>query len=191
MHITSYDIHPQPVRQYAGVYYVLPYTDSKDLIIGIKSLSVPDIHTAGMLLYQYIVNHIINSFPTQKILLVHCPSSTYATGLRPKDQLAELLTYIKRIHHTDVHLDVFLHTIRIKRTYRTAQHDKNKYHRINDSRDKFECGASIPLSLLNRYTCICIIDDVVTTGASLHAVKEIYRERLSYTGHIILLALAH
>jgi hypothetical protein len=88
-------------------------------------------------------------------------------------------------------LDVFLHAIRIKRTYRSAQHDKNRIDRARHIDETFECAIPFPPSIINTYQCIYIIDDVVTTGSTLHAIKRMFLSHCAFKGEISLLALAH
>jgi predicted amidophosphoribosyltransferase len=140
--------------------------ENKDLLRDIKLLDSKALDRGAELLYRYIC------IDKGRILLLHAPSSAYAKGERKVDQVLEML---KRIGKIDAQIDILPHFFILNYDRRDAQHEADRATRIENARSKFKIFLDVPDFFIKKYDRIYIIDDVSTTGHTLHALLELMK----------------
>lgn len=184
-----------------GTYYLYRYQDEdvKNIILKLKNGDSKAIYELARSLYEAILNQITaNHLPSGQIsvLILHVPSSSFGIGKKDKDHMAILLEYLagittevtadkttdfapseksptKELGSIKVQIDIAPYIFRHTKPPHTSQHHKDRSSRINQSIDKFEFASHVPPLLLAQYSYIYIVDDVVTTGSSLQALKRL------------------
>ncbi len=206
-------------RIYAGVRFIKKYKDptttktilaskrldplahtdiARDIYLYIEQSTIrrntPD-KTIPTSIRTYIAtDQQVSDMKSKKIFITHCPSSTFANGKRPKDQLAEICMKIKEIEtrskkanpkdYSTLKIDTALHVFIIDRKNRGSQHDKDKINRKLSSKGRYDFSSKRILPMFFTYTDIYIVDDVLTTGATLNEIKSFMeRELHSYYAH--------
>ncbi len=216
---TLYRTKPEMYIKIAhGTYYLYRYRDEdvKNMILKLKNGDSKTIYQMAQSLYKAILNQITTNNPPSgqsSILLLHVPSSSFGIGKKDKDHIAILLENLAGItvhEATDftmsdksptkesssikVQVDITPYIFRHTNPPRTSQHHKDRSSRINQSIDKFEFASYIPPILLAQYSYIYIVDDVVTTGSSLQALKQLitaYCSKHGLSPIIRSMALSH
>ncbi len=180
--------------------HLLAYQDkeSKALIRGIKLLDPTCLDEGARLLHTYIC---MDKGVKGRILLLHAPSSAYANGERTIDQVLALLKRIAAMHclssctahrKTRPHIDIMPHFFILNHDRRNAQHDAGREARIANAKTKFKILRPVPEALLMQYDQIDIIDDVSTTGHTLHALMELMKASYpAISARISALSIAH
>lgn len=165
----------------------------KKIVKKVKELDKEFIKMMATDLLQYISNDISIHIPlvsesqsecsSPKILLLHCPSTAFALGMKKADHMAEVLKMIHTLamqklfnQPCGLRIDLALHAFCIRRTKRVSQHTKSMHERLVSSQEKYM--QVIPFSktfkrVLRKYDAIYILDDVVTTGSTLAVIREI------------------
>lgn len=163
---------------------------NKDLIVKAKLLEPASLDRAARLLYTYIcmpaerpqsANRVIERRRTpDRTLLLHAPSSAYAKGERAEDQV---LSILKRIRHASIaervdslrdKIDIMPHFFILHRDKRNPQHEASRASRIIGARSKFRMLQPVPELFFQQFDQILIIDDVSTTGHTLHALAQLF-----------------
>lgn len=163
--------------------HLLAYQDkeAKALIRGIKLLDPPSLDEGARLLYEHLraaanthASMQADTYICMPILLLHAPSSAYANGERPIDQVLAMLQRVAALSSA-MHIDVMPHSFILSYDQRAAQHAADRSARIANARTKFKILRKTPEALLLRYDRIYVIDDVSTTGHTLHALLELMK----------------
>ncbi len=168
--------------------FLIKYQDSenKELLRNIKLLEPKALDRGAGLLYRYIC---MDKGVQGRILLLHAPSSAYAKGERKVDQVLEML---KRIGKMNASIDIFPHFFILNYDKRGSQHEADRATRIENARSKFRIFLDVPEFFINRYEKIYIIDDVSTTGHTLHALGNFIIEKYPEIAESVqTLAIAH
>lgn len=177
--------------------FLIPYriAENKALLRGIKLLDRPSILRGASLLHTYIC--MPSDRHMGRTLLLHAPSSAYANGERKTDQVLAMLKAIARSSaampaRDRPLIDIMPHLFILNRDKRSAQHAANRADRISNARGRFRILLPVPECFMRRYARIFIIDDVSTTGHTLHALSSLLAS--AYPGiadRISTLSIAH
>lgn len=196
-----------------GAFYIHKYHEdsTKNNVIDVKNLKSEAVDAMAYKLYLYIKSYLqsISSKNKYSILLLHAPSSTFISGKKSKDHMALVLECIHSIFETEkshlkssgdnleqiTNLDIATYTFFSVRPSKSAQHQKNKIQRIEGSKNNFAFIYPLPIALLQTYTQIYIIDDVLTTGSTLealvHVIKKMHGQQKYSMPEIYRLAFCH
>ncbi len=176
-----------------GVYYLYQYQDNKikDLILKLKNGDTDTIDHLAQALHGALLNQITVDFSYHTItinhifiLILHAPSSSFGLGKKDRDHMATLSEHIADIAASEksstkdsdsikIRIDIAPYSFRHTKPPKIAQHHKDRVSRMDQSIDRFELTSDIPPLLLDRYSYIYIVDDVVTTGSSLQGLKQV------------------
>lgn len=158
-------------QTYENIQYLHSYLSIKNKILGIKALVLEDLVHVSELLYTQIRHSIeypnINTCShtnihinadsyanihtitqertniyTHNVLLLNCPSSTFANNRRARDQTAEILIHIKRIHDNYINSEIHAKS--------NTSIDSNVIYKtqiISDSSTFLDANIHIPLSI--------------------------------------------
>ncbi len=160
--------------------------DNKELLRNIKLLDPKALDRGAELLYTYIC---MDKGLQVRILLLHAPSSAYAKGERKVDQVLEIL---KRIGKIAPMIDIMPNFFILNYDKRDAQHEANREVRIANARSKFRIFLDVPHFFIKRYDLIYVIDDVSTTGHTLHALANLIVEKYTdVADRVRTLSIAH
>lgn len=121
---------------------------------------------------------------TDDIILISLPLGKKRLKERGYNQVSEILRAVPRHKNVTIREGVLLRT---KET--PTQTNLNKFERQLNLKDAFSCTLT-KVPELEGHT-IVLVDDVVTTGATLDAARTTLMSHLSPTTKVICLALAH
>jgi ComF family protein len=124
-----------------------------------------------------LVNHWSKTIPETNTIFVPIPLSKEREKDRGYNQVTRVLNESKTNH-----LPLLTRTKHTK-----PQTSLNRTERFNNMHDVF--SANIPKDF--NYSQVVIIDDVVTTGATLRAAKSTLEKELPHHCKIICVAIAH
>jgi predicted amidophosphoribosyltransferase len=183
------DLHEGDAPDYRHTF-IIPYRNpaNKDLICKIKLMDPPSLGRGAELLHTYICNAaVVGSH--MRILLLHAPSSAYAKGERKEDQVLHMLRRIARMHSKmplmatvrNIHehgvmplrIDILPHFFILNHDKRNPQHEADRQTRITNAKAKFRIFHKAPGFFIKTFDLIYIIDDVSTTGHTLHALASL------------------
>lgn len=164
--------------------------ENKELLRNIKLLDPKALDRGAELLYTYIcMDKGENGYEKERILLLHAPSSAYAKGERKVDQVLEML---KRVGKISSKIDIMPHFFILNYDKRNPQHEADRITRIENARSKFKIFLDVPEFFIKKYDLIYIIDDVSTTGHTLHALANLIVEKYpEIANRIQTLSIAH
>ncbi len=131
-------------------------------------------------LLSKLLEHWLLTVPEKETVFVPIPLSQKRLNERGYNQVARVLTNIKRDNCSVMQI-----LVRTKDT--KPQTDLDREHRFMNVKDAF---TYIDFPNLKAGSRIVLVDDVITTGATMYSAKEILSEHLPNT-EIISLALAH
>lgn len=144
-------------------------------------------------LYTYIVSDMTaNNYSETRLntLLLHAPSSSFARGDKSKDHMTIILEEIKNFADMQkiIKIDIFPHFFIIDADKRKSQHQKDRSMRITDSKTRFNTLSKIDQNFMwfiQKYDSVYIIDDVLTTGATLTSLASLLRQRVKESEKLI------
>lgn len=132
----------------------------------------------GSLLYAWV-----GLRPTVPTLLIPIPLSAARLHSRGYNQVSRI---IETVDHTS-----FAYSPLLERTRDTTpQTTLARTERLKNMVGAFSVKQQY-LSLLNEVSCVVIVDDVMTTGATLRAARAAVQPHLRQDQELITLALAH
>ncbi len=172
---------------------------NKDLIMRAKLLNPASLDQAAGLLYTYICMILAQTPHTgSRILLLHAPSSAYAKGERAEDQVLAVLKRVRMMSIADTdprlrdRIDILPHFFILHYDKRNPQHEADRAGRIAGARSKFKILKRAPELLFEQFDQIIIIDDVSTTGHTLHALHSLLSHAYpSIANRLRTISIAH
>lgn len=133
------------------------------------------------LLLSKLVEHWLETIPERPTIFVPIPLSSKRLHSRGYNQVARVLTHIKGDNIRVIQL--------IARTKETKpQTELTREQRFANVNDAF---TYISYPDIPDNVRIVLLDDVITTGATMHAAKQVLYENLPKQTELISLALAH
>lgn len=175
------DFHHEHIVKYREHPGLSGGKSNKDLIVKAKLLDAASLDRCAELLYTYICMILRQDLgQNTRILLLHAPSSAYAKGERAEDQV---LAMLKRVRHMSIaetdpalrdRIDVLPHFFILNYDKRNPQHEADRSARIAGARSKFKVLKRVPELLFEQFDQIIIVDDVSTTGHTLHALGQLF-----------------
>ena len=147
----------------------------------------------GQILAEYVyIKEYRTKLKSSKLILIPIPLGKKRRKERGYNQIEEIATYaLKYSIKAEKQAEISLNTHILRRVHETApQTTLNRAARLENMKDSFVVSRKIQENLSsNSETLYILVDDVVTTGATLLAAKE----ALEAAGikNILLLALAH
>jgi competence protein ComFC len=169
------------LHTYESIRYLLPYQNESIQAL-IKENKYHHNETAATLLAKVLEQHLSHTSNT-RLFLIPIPLSPARKKSRGYNQVESIL------HHLPPHPSQTLLTNLLFRTRdTTTQTTLKKQHRLANMTGAF--ATRLPIPDLSNST-VLIIDDVVTTGATLKAAQAALAPHLPPTASIICLALAH
>ncbi len=183
-----------PIHHAHDTLYIYKYRDEriKKLIIEAKNSKSDALTLIAKIIHASIHMHIqqepsydpyfpIIDFP---ILVLHAPSSSFALANKQVDHMAMVLNLLSDIQSiydkryrksslTKVKIDIAPYVFMHSKPPLVSQHHKNRLSRLENTKDRFCIAYDIPYYLLLQYRYIYIVDDVLTTGSTLQALKQI------------------
>ncbi len=128
------------------------------------------------ILADELVSHLsdtIGNIPfNSPTLLTYCPSSSFASGKKAKDHMHELVLKIERGTQSFVHICTGAIVISKKAE---SQHFGNMAERQMWAKERFSLSTGFKgyIKTIPAVKIICV-DDIITTGSTLKAVKNIF-----------------
>ncbi|MFM2383594.1 MAG: hypothetical protein RIQ72_166 [Candidatus Parcubacteria bacterium] len=199
-----------PMYHAHDTLYIYKYRNAptKKLIIEAKNGKPDALTLIAKVIHASIHIHIQHEpsyDPYFPILVLHAPSSSFALANKQVDHMAIALNllsdiqsaYDKRFRkssHTKVKIDIAPYVFMHSKPPLVSQHHKNRLSRLENTKDRFCIAYDIPYYLLSQYRYIYIVDDVLTTGSTLQALKQIlstYCLRHNIYPTIYTLAICH
>lgn len=101
-------------------------------------------------------------------LLVYAPSSSFASSKRKWDQMKELSIRLEPYLESFAH--ICIDAVDISNEHR-SQHSGGRYERIKWSKDRYTLSTSFLEHIKDAHARVLCIDDIVTTGSTLSAIK--------------------
>lgn len=182
--------------------HIIKYRDqandkqNKSLIVKAKLLDPASLDQAAGLLYTYICMSL-GPFPGRTLLL-HAPSSAYSKGERAEDQVLAMLKRIRimsiaeRDDSLQDRIDIMPHCFILHMDKRNPQHEASRASRIIGARSKFMMLQHVPELFFQQFDQIVIIDDVSTTGHTLHALRNLFaRTYPTLADRVRTISIAH
>ncbi len=132
-----------------------------------------------------IITLWIQTQPSRRLVLVPIPQSILRAREREHNQVESILKYIKLPEFVTINTQLIQ-----KSRHTPTQTSLKRKARFLNVRDSFSLLPHAELASLSGAT-IVIVDDVVTTGATMDAARTSLAPHLPQNTDIILLALAH
>ncbi|MEZ4195396.1 MAG: hypothetical protein R3B53_03340 [Candidatus Paceibacterota bacterium] len=132
-------------------------------------------------LLSTLIKHWLETIPTKSTIFVPVPLSPKRLHSRGYNQVARVLTHIQ-----DPNIKVIPLIARTKDT--VPQTELPREQRFSNVADAF---TYIHHPNITADVRIVLLDDVITTGATIHSAKLVLQENLPKQTEIISLALAH
>jgi len=138
-------------------------------------------HEQASLLLSKLIERWLETVPEKETVFVPMPLSQKRLHERGYNQVARVLTHIKKKNCSVLQL-----LVRTKATL--PQTDLDRENRFENVKDAF---TYINYPQLKTKSRIVLLDDVITTGATMYSAKEILTKPLPDKTEIIGLALSH
>ncbi len=164
------NVSESPIRS----IYSYQEVDIKETIRKSKNLDPMATRQIAEAIYHEIQNDLTDS--KSRTLLLHAPSSAFARKQKKLDHMAVILEKIK--DRAGNRVDICLHAFIIDVDKRKSQHEKNKIERIKDSKSRYRILFTFHRDFINSYDFIYILDDVMTTGATMLGLMDILSRML-------------
>ncbi len=177
--------------------------DIKLIVRQAKLLNPSAIMKVALSFYEFFCTEYQTKHQTEqnisakpRILLLHSPSSTFALRKRKRDHLSLVLEKIKDLSNMDkrIEIDICPNAFLIDIDKRDPQHHKNRQGRLHDTGARFKILYKFDENFIlsvKRYSCVHIIDDVTTTGATLTTLQNLMNEYFREKIPVRALAYAH
>lgn len=170
----------------AGLSYRDPAV--KKIILTLKSRNNPElIDSCSQILFDSLMDHIseltiLHNF--SKPLIIPVPASTKRLSEFGFNQ-AELLARSLQTFLTELEPEIHTNVFSKKKTLTKQAKARSRVERFQNISKAFMINPAIDV----RNKCCIIVDDVITTGATMHAL----REQLLRAGarHVLCVAVAH
>jgi len=159
----------------------------KELIWHIKYYeNITVLPLVALYLSAYIRSHIHTASASKPLLLIPIPISRARKTERGFNQTEYLASAVHTHLHAHTHIEVAYNPDILRKKHDTAhQTAHTKQHRLKNLHDSFTVQTHLPLKAYH----ICVIDDVITTGATLEEAVRVLRDAGAET--ISCLAVAH
>lgn len=172
----------QPLRQavcahcqLAGVAQYIPYQYDGAVEQLLQAYKFSPVRAYSRAVAQLLADHIPR--PPGKVVFIPTPSSPERVRQRGFDHIAHIVRHLKKSHHADV-------KPLLRRTKKFRQVGATRAQRFMQASGAFVC----PTPLSPATTCI-IVDDVITTGATMCA--QVAALRQAGATHIAIAAIAY
>ena len=162
-------------------HYLLPY--QTDVVRSLIKENKFHGNTHAATLLAGILDRYLKEYVNQSVVVIPIPLSKLRKKTRGYNQVEQILQQLPPQTGVSIRADILS---RAKDT--PAQTTQPKEARLKNMKNAFVANA--PKDITERCTVI-IIDDVVTTGATLRAAREAITPTLPSSTTIICLALAH
>ncbi len=187
---------PSAPNTYGNSQYFMKYKDksTKQVLWQFKYYLNP----AALRLYTYILYDELVSTTTDRIrdipfqkphILVHCPSSTFFKGAKGFDHMKELLLKVDDLQSSESpFFECCTHAILPVMCIEKAQHMGTRAERIEWAKKRFYISEIFEKFLMEQISdnlerkihCqIYCVDDVITTGASLEAISDLFERKFN------------
>lgn len=171
--------------------YIKDYKNEKvkEIVKKSKNLDQEALKYIAKELYEYIYSEISNfnshgyvNKPAE-ILILHAPSSSFTRQQKKKDHMALICGYIKEFNDADEsadkpEIDICPNFFLIDMDQTKSQHEKTREERLLSNESKFVLLYK-QIFGLSSYKYIYIVDDVLTTGATLNILVQIIKNTVS------------
>lgn len=164
-------------QKYKDVYFIVPYKNVmvKNTVRNNKF----HYHKQSAKQLATILDQSLSRYSNPTIIPI--PSSQTRIRKRGYQHLLNILQY--SIYKTAVNTEALQ-----KRTNTPSQSQVSKAVRIQQQLGTFRCN---PQAVKNLSGPVILLDDVITTGATMHAARETLTPHLPAHTHLICLAIAH
>ncbi len=178
--------------------YIKDYKNEKvkEIVKKSKNLDQEALKYIAKELYEYICSDIgiSNNLDNQsdaakssEILILHAPSSSFTRQQKKKDHMALICGYIKEFNDADrstnkPKIDICPNFFLIDMDQTKSQHEKTREERLLSDESKFTLLYKQIFGLGQHgqaYKYIYIVDDVLTTGATLSTLVQIIQNIVS------------
>jgi predicted amidophosphoribosyltransferase len=168
---------PGGIQKYKDVYFIVPYKDAtvKNTVRNNKF----HYHKQSAQQLATILDQSLSRYSNPTIIPI--PSSRTRTRKRGYQHLLNILQY--STYQTAIN-----NTVLQKLTNTPSQSHVSKEIRLKQQLGTFRCNQQAARNLSGP---VILLDDVVTTGATMHAAQAALIPHLSTHTHLICLAIAH
>ena len=166
------------VKKFTDIHYLLPYKQTTTQQIIKNNKYHAQSYAAKQL--AYLLDQYCDT-QTEDFVILPMPISNKRWRERGYNHIERILTYSR-----------YKHTVRSDLLYKKV-HTKQQTHVTKSDRVKQQVGtfASKQLKNLPLPHFVLLLDDVVTTGATMRAAKQAVQKELPPNTKIICLAIAH
>lgn len=127
-----------------------------------------------------LINNWYKNLPTKPTIFIPVPLSKARESKRGYNQVTRILETVEE--------PIIIEKLLIRTKHTVPQTSLSKTERLKNVVGAFKC---VPRNDLAKYNRVIIVDDVVTTGATLVAARKALIPHLPKDCEIICLALAH
>lgn len=168
---------------YAGVEFIAQYTNPYIKAL-IKENKYHHSQIASTALASLVEIYLVE-VPADHIVLIPIPQSRERAREREHNQVETILSHLTQTERISIRTDILS-----KSRHTPTQASLTRDKRIENVKDSFSCNSN-RLTDFVKGTVIYIVDDVVTTGATMKAARASLAPHLPPGVTIKLLAIAH